>query len=237
MRKCEKCGAPNPANISECYSCSHPFVAQPEQSVQPRLPTQYGGHCSHCGKSLPCEANFCASCGRELQSDHSREVRQQTGGQRGTLQHDADLMSGLQPRSFWGTFSMIAGVTSLPFALLWSWLFAQMNGMSFGNVLSVGIWGGLGFGVLFGFTMAFFLKGEMRRIPVSDPAQFRDRLTMMMAQIGYIPETQTEKILTYRPSYQAGLLSGRITVAISSNEAVMVGPTMHVRKLSNSIMS
>jgi hypothetical protein len=136
-----------------------------------------------------------------------------------------------EPRSYAGTAIMLGAITALPFAILWSWLFAAMQQRSFGEILSFGIGAGLFFGLFFGLTMAFFLKGETATVEVRDAKGFVSRLNVAMSQLGYNPATQTEDFFTYKPSFQAGFTAGRISVQFQDGQAVVVGPKMYVKKL------
>jgi hypothetical protein len=136
-----------------------------------------------------------------------------------------------EPRSYAGTAIMIGAATALPFAILWSWLFAAMQQRSFGEILPFGIGAGFFFGLFFGLTMAFFLKGETATIEVADKKDFISRLNIAMSQLGYNPATQTDDFFTYKPSFQAGLAAGRISVQLQEGQAVVVGPKVYVKKL------
>jgi hypothetical protein len=126
---------------------------------------------------------------------------------------------------------MLLAMTALPFALLWSWLFAATQQRSFGDILPFGFAAGLFFGLFFGLAMAFFLKGETVTLEVADKKAFVARLNVAMSQLGYNPATQTEDFFTYKPSLQAGLAAGRISVQLEEGQAEVVGPKMYVKKL------
>jgi hypothetical protein len=102
---------------------------------------------------------------------------------------------------------------------------------SFGELLSTGIGFGFFFGVAFGLTMAFFLKGKTAAVAVEEPKDFVNRLNVVMSQLGYNPATQTEDFFTYKPSFQAGLAAGRMAVQLQEGRAVIVGPKMYVEKV------
>ena len=136
-----------------------------------------------------------------------------------------------EPRSYAGTAIMLGAITALPFAILWSWMFAAMQERSFGEILPFGLGAGLFFGLFFGLTMAVFLKGETATVEVRDAKGFISRLNVAMSQLGYNPATQTEDFLTYKPSFQAGLAGGRLSVQLQEGQAVIVGPRMYVKKL------
>ena len=137
----------------------------------------------------------------------------------------------MRPRGFWGTFGMIGAITALPFALLWSLLFSLMMGLEFGQVLRVDIWVGIAFGLLFGFVMAFFMKAVTTSVTFQDKKVFLSRLNVALAEIGYYPQSQTESFFTYKPSFQAGLLAGKISVQIENSSATIVGPNTYIKKL------
>ena len=136
-----------------------------------------------------------------------------------------------EPRSYFGTAIMVGSITALPFAIVWSGLFAATQGLSFGQVLPLGLGGGVFFGLFFGLTMAFFLKGKTADIDYSDKKGFVARLNVAMSQLGYNPATQSEDFLTYKPSFQAGLAAGRISVQLHEDHAIIVGPRTYVKKL------
>lgn len=141
----------------------------------------------------------------------------------------------MEPRGSWGTFVMMAGVTALPFGLLWSWLFSLTMGLDFSQVLAVGIWGGVAFGLIFGFVMTFFMKAVTLSVGFQDTGTFLSRLNVALAEIGYHPQSQTETFFTYKPSFQAGLLAGKISVQVEHGSAVIVGPSTYVKKLRKRI--
>jgi hypothetical protein len=136
-----------------------------------------------------------------------------------------------EPRSYVGTAIMLSAITALPFAILWSWLFAAMQQWSFGEILPFGIGAGMFFGLFFGLSMAFFLKGETATVEVAEKKDLVARLNVAMSQLNYNPATQTEDFLTYKPSFQAGLAAGRISVQVREGQAVVVGPKVYVKKL------
>jgi hypothetical protein len=136
-----------------------------------------------------------------------------------------------EPRSYLGTAIMVGAITALPFAILWSLLFAVVMNRSFGEILPFGLGAGFFFGLFFGLTMGFFFKGETADIEFADKKGFVARLNVAMSQLGYNPATQSEDFFTYKPSLQAGLAAGRISVQVFENHAIVVGPRMYVKKL------
>lgn len=199
--------------------------------------------CNHCGQSLEADSDMagtseaCPTCSKEVRVPIPKD--QPIRVQRATpplvppqpVSHASPLNTGLQPRSYLGTASMIFGVTALPFALLAGWLMSSGTGTPFGAVLVFTIPGGLMFGLLFGLTMAAFLKGVTITVNVRDKDEFVSQINVAMSQIGFNPATASGNFLTFKPSFQAGLLSGNFSVAIQGNKATIVGPGMYVKKL------
>lgn len=143
----------------------------------------------------------------------------------------------MKERGFWGTFIRLAAITALPFALLWSWLFSIIRSLEFGQVfLRVGIWGGIAFGLLFGFAMAFFVKAVTISVTFQDKKTFLSRINLALAEMGYHPQSQNENFLTYKPSFQAGLLAGNISVSIENSSATIVGPNSYIKKLQKRLL-
>jgi hypothetical protein len=136
-----------------------------------------------------------------------------------------------EPRSYAGTAIMIGAITALPFAVLWSWLFAAMQDQSFGEILPFGLLAGLLFGLVFGLTMAAVFKAETASVAVSDKQHFISTVNSALSQFGYTPASQFDDFFTYKPSFQAGLVAGTISVQLTEQQAVIVGPKIYVNKL------
>lgn len=126
---------------------------------------------------------------------------------------------------------MLGSITALPFGILWSWLFSFLQQRPFGEILPFGLGAGLFFGLFFSLAMAFFLKGETATVEIADKKEFISWLNVALSELGYYPTTQFEDLLTYKPSFQAGLAAGRISVQLRDGRAVVVGPKMYVKKL------
>lgn len=141
------------------------------------------------------------------------------------------LNTTLQPRSYFGTASMFFGVTALPFGLGFGWLMSVQSGTPFGTMLKGTIPLGLMFGILFGLTMAAFFKGATIALTVRDKDEFVSQINIAMSQIGFNPATTSGNFLSFKPSFQAGLMSGKFSVVIHGTKATIVGPSLFVRKL------
>ena len=139
--------------------------------------------------------------------------------------------TGLQPRSFLGTATMLFGVTSLPFAFGLAFLMSLESNESFGKLLIATIPGGLLFGILFGLTMAVFFKGATIIVNIGNREKFVALINVAMSQIGYNPTVSSANFLNFKPSFSAGLMAGKISVVIEGNKATIIGPSMYVKKL------
>ena len=87
------------------------------------------------------------------------------------------------------------------------------------------------FAVFWGLFMGSLLKGVTRVLPVAEWARFVADLNVATAQIGYHPSLVSDALLTFSPSWQAGLLAGRVSVQRRDGEAVIVGPSVYIGRL------
>ncbi|MGP1384833.1 MAG: hypothetical protein ACTS2F_14805 [Thainema sp.] len=141
----------------------------------------------------------------------------------------------MEPRGFWGTLTTTSAALSLLFTLLLSSLFSLVMGVSFGFALPFGIWIGIAFGVSFGFTTAFLLKVKTVSVVIQNRKTFVARMNIKLAELDYHPEHQFEDFWTYKPSFQAGLLAGRLSIQLEQHSATIIGPSVYVNKLRKRI--
>lgn len=137
----------------------------------------------------------------------------------------------MEPRGFWGTLVTTTAASSLLFMLLLSALFSLVMGVSFGFALPFGIWIGVIFGLCFGLITASLLKVKTISVPIPDRRAFIARMNIRLAELDYHPEHQFENFWTFKPSFQAGILAGRLSVQIEQNSAIIIGPSVYVNKL------
>ena len=130
----------------------------------------------------------------------------------------------MNPRGYWGTAVMLAAMTALPFGLL-MWLVL-------GGPLEIHVVSGMAFGLLFGGVMGFLFKSAELRLPVTGPEHAMDDLQMILAGLGYFPKSDLGGVVQFAPSFQAGLMAGRITVRRSDAAFDIVGPSMYLGKLA-----
>jgi len=200
-------------------------------------------NCIHCGQSLDADSDMagtsvtCPACSKDIMVPVPKDQPIKIGRSApppvppAVVPDASPLNTGLQPRSFFGTASMLFGVTSLPFALGSGFLMSLQTGTPFGKMLTVSIPAGLMFGLLFGLIMAAFMKGDTITVTVRDKDDFVTRINVAMSQIGFNPATASGNFLTFKPSFQAGLMAGRFSVAIQGGKATIVGPSMYLKKI------
>ena len=136
----------------------------------------------------------------------------------------------MKPRSFWYIFFPVAGITALVFLLLPVCLHL-IAGTNLFYGLRVFAWIGIPCTLLNGFGIASSLKAVAIPVTFQDKKAFLSRLNVVLAEIGYHPESQTESFVTYKPSLLAGLLSGKISVQIDDTSSTIVGPNAYIKKL------
>jgi len=141
----------------------------------------------------------------------------------------------MKTRGYWSTFIMITAITTFPMILGSALIHSLVWEMKYSQSFPFGILYGISFGLLFGLTMAFFLKVLTISVPFKDKRAFLLKLNITLAEIGYHPESQIDNFLTYKPSFQAGVLSGKISVQIENNYAKIIGPNMHLKKVQKLI--
>lgn len=141
----------------------------------------------------------------------------------------------MQPRGFLGTWMMIAAISGPLFGLGWSVLYFLITGIDFGLVLFCGLLGGIAFGLLFGLIMAFFFKAVRISIRFRQKEAFVSWLNITLAEMGYHPQSQFKNFITYKPSVQAGLAAGKISVQIRNGTATIVGPNTYIKKLQRNL--
>ncbi len=138
----------------------------------------------------------------------------------------------MKPRGFWATFAFIGVVSGIGFAFLLSLFYSFTTGQSFIDLfINFGLLAGLGFGLLFGFVMAFLLKAESVVLPVRDPVEFNKMCSYAMNELHYTPAGQVGQTLTFKPTFQAGILGWNIIVQVEADRATFTGPKMLIKKL------
>lgn len=143
--------------------------------------------------------------------------------------------TGLQPRSYLGVASMIFVFSALPFALMMGWFTSMTTGAPFGKELALALPGGMGFGLAMGLICALFLRGRTISVSFADRDKFVSRINVALSEIGFNPATASGNFLSFKPSLQAGFLSGRISVVIQGSTATIVGAAWHIKKLQKRV--
>jgi hypothetical protein len=136
----------------------------------------------------------------------------------------------MEPRSFLYIFFPVAGITALVFLLLPVCLHL-ITGADLFYGLRVFAWIGIPCTLLNGFVAAFYIKAVTISMTFQDKKAFLARLNIVLAEVGYHPEFQTESFLTYKPARKFQLFDINISVQIDDNSVTMVGPNWYIKKL------
>jgi serine/threonine protein kinase len=134
----------------------------------------------------------------------------------------------VQPRGYAATFGVLLAATAPSFATLFG---AVTSPWLRGAAPLAAVAAGLFVGVVFGLVMAIFLKGDVFRHTFGDARAFVASLTQLLARMGYALEKGEAGRLSFKPTFKAGLLSGKITVQMEGNQATVVGPSVYLNNL------
>lgn len=144
----------------------------------------------------------------------------------------------MKPRGYWESFGFVAGITAFPFVLLFSFVLSVLFHTSFGTMLfRLGLYAGVGFALIFAFIVAFYIKSETIVIPIQDPRDLLGKIHIALAELGYHPSYTSAQFITFKPSLQAGILGGTVSVNISQNDVTIVGPSAGMKKLQKRIFA
>lgn len=93
-------------------------------------------------------------------------------------------------------------------------------------------------GVLCGMTVwafvaLFHLKKTTVFVKFQDKPELLGKLRPKMEELGYALESDTGRVVTFSPSFQAMLFGGGITIELEGNSAKVTGPKMYVEKVQN----
>ena len=148
------------------------------------------------------------------------------------VESSSPLTTGIEPRSYWGSFIIIFFTNGLFFGLVMGFVIS-LQGIPF--ILSFLInW--ILFGTASGLFMAHFIKGKTLIIKFENKEKFIAKVNVAMSQMGYNQVSSSEYFLDYKPSFFAGLQSGKFSVAINGNEATLVGPAPKIKKMQLILM-
>ena len=107
-------------------------------------------------------------------------------------------------------------------------------GWEFGFVLRFGgIWAGTGFGLIFGFVMAIYMRSITIHIEYDHQTNFLTRINLILDNLGYHPDFEDDAIHVYKPSMRAGILSGKISIQMNAGSAAISGPSAYLRKIQS----
>lgn len=136
----------------------------------------------------------------------------------------------MKPRGFWYILFITASIVVV-FGYLSSVVLSLISGVELIRVLRVAIWSGIPGVLMIAFGAAHTIKAVTISVTFQDKKAFLSRLNVVLAEIGYHPESQAESFLTYKPVHQSRLFDINISVQIDDNSATIVSPNAYIKKL------
>jgi len=136
----------------------------------------------------------------------------------------------MKPRGFWHIFFITASILAV-FVYLGSVGLSLISGVELIRVLRVAIWSGIPGVLLIGFGAAHTIKAITVSMTFQDKKAFLSRLNVLLAEIGYHPESQTESFLTYKPVGKSRLFDVNISVQVDDSSVTIVSPNAYIKKL------
>jgi hypothetical protein len=124
-------------------------------------------------------------------------------------------------------------ISLLAFGFGWSLFMSAALAKPFALLLPFGIIVGLLFGLVMAPLAGTF--GALRKVTLqsSEPLSTMGQIAMIMAELGYFGTFQADGASTYKPSFQSGLLAGRITVRRENHIIELVGPRYYLWRLTS----
>jgi hypothetical protein len=145
----------------------------------------------------------------------------------------AGTSSWLDPRGFLSYAVLVLMMSVVTFGIGWSYFMSVALGKPFIWILPGGILVGLLFGLITGPLTGVFAAVRKVSIESADPLNALGQIAMLMAELGYFGSFQGEGVSTYKPSFQAGLLAGRITIRQHHGVIEVIGPRYYVWRLTS----
>ena len=86
-------------------------------------------------------------------------------------------------------------------------------------------------GTLFGVLVGYYARTLRYEFECDASVDIPLRLELLLKRMGYQLETRFQKVITFRPTLRAGLLSDRVRVELLSGRIVLEGPQGHIEKI------
>lgn len=142
----------------------------------------------------------------------------------------------MEPKSFSKSFTVYFQIYVLIFFILTfvggsnliAWIAFKINSIVFARII-LSVITSLPFAAFF----AYLYKGDMLLWSIQEKGKFLERLTIRLAENGYSLESQTDTLVTFKPSWKVIFISGiidKIFVVIESNTFKIVGPSFFLKK-------
>jgi hypothetical protein len=115
------------------------------------------------------------------------------------------------------------------FYLFFNYEYSQMKTITWIILLT----GSLVMGLFLATIVMFSTKRKSITIPFTDKKEFMDKMNIFLFQIGYMKDFNQDNFFSYKPSFKAGVLSGKIYVTLNKNNANIDGPFGHLKKFKD----
>jgi len=97
------------------------------------------------------------------------------------------------------------------------------------------LFSGLIMGAFVGTIAMFGTRRKTIKISFSNKEEFLDKINVFLFQVGYTKDFNTDNFLSYKPSFRAGIASGRINITLNKNEATISGAKKIIMILEKNI--
>ncbi|HVY12981.1 MAG TPA: hypothetical protein VHB73_05390 [Alphaproteobacteria bacterium] len=129
-------------------------------------------------------------------------------------------------RSFKDIFLLVFPLTGLPFGVLTYYLLHFQTLGERGLWMAVGL--GVACGLVFGIGIAYFVRSSEITVAVDPSIDVYTRIQLLLLRMGYRLDNQFQKVVTFKPTFRAGIFADHIRIELSPGVAKISGPVYHL---------
>ncbi len=136
-------------------------------------------------------------------------------------------------RDFFSIFALIFVLTATLFGCL---TFYLLNLKSLGDHGML-VAGGLGFlcGAVFGVGIGYFVRTAAYSFDIDPCVDIDTRLQILLLDMGYRLENRFKKVMTFIPTFRAGIFADRIRAELMPGYVMLEGPYWHIEKIRRAL--
>jgi hypothetical protein len=132
-------------------------------------------------------------------------------------------------RSFRDIFIVIFPMTALLFGGM-TYVLLRLHALGIdGMLMAIGL--GFGCGMVFGIGVGYLARSVEVTMQFDPSVDFFARLQLFLQEMGYRPENQFQKVITFEPTTRAGIFADRVRVELLHGAIRVEGPRYHLEKL------